>query len=156
VATQELEFNHPEVGDQLREAAVKLNLSQTQVAKLTGLSRRHVALAFRGANISLTVLKKLAKVLKLSAVRLEGLDVKAGESATDPTMVQHAAREIAAANAQITSAIALLMQGSDAHLREASIAREVAADARKRKNSGSGAAAGTAASRRVPGGRRSP
>ena len=141
MVTQEIEFNHEEVGEQLRVAAEKLQITQAEVARLAGLSRRHVSLAFRGANISLTVLKKLAKVLKLRSVALEGLDVTAGRSAADPNIVHHASARIISAAQEILNA-AKLLDESDPDIRAAAVLKEVTADAKKHRKSSPAAAEG--------------
>ncbi len=50
---------HPHVGAQLREAYEKTGLSITQLETLSGVSRKYIALAFDGANITLSILEKL-------------------------------------------------------------------------------------------------
>jgi transcriptional regulator with XRE-family HTH domain len=84
------ENEHPEVGEQLRTAAERLGLSQNQVSKLSGVSRRHVGVAFKGGNISLTQLKKLVKALKLESISLGELDIAAERQTLNPHLIEHA------------------------------------------------------------------
>jgi transcriptional regulator with XRE-family HTH domain len=131
---------HPAVGAQLREAYDRLGLTITQLEKLSGVSRKYISLAFEGANISLSILEKLSRALKISAIKLGGLDIDAGEPALS--------------NADLAVATSLLERG----LRDAmdgvgilrrhdvrddpiSIARQVTSGIRKRKSSGERAAA---------------
>lgn len=70
---------HPHVGAQLREAYEKTGLSITQLEKLSGVSRKYIALAFDGANITLSILEKLAHALGISAIKLNGLEIDTGK-----------------------------------------------------------------------------
>ncbi len=70
---------HPSVGAQLREAYERTGLSITQLESLSGVSRKYIALAFDGANITLTILEKLAGALGLSSIKLSGLEIDAGK-----------------------------------------------------------------------------
>jgi len=77
-------FEHTEVGDQLRLAADRLGFNKNQLSKLSGVSRRHITLAFLGANISLSILKKLARVLDLTIITLGDLSLRARPRRSTP------------------------------------------------------------------------
>lgn len=66
---------HPAVGAQLREAYEKTGLSITQLEKLSGVSRKYIRLAFQGANITVSILEKLARALGISTIKLNGLEI---------------------------------------------------------------------------------
>jgi len=58
------ETPHPELGAALRALKEKRGLTQARLARIAGLSRRHVALALAGGNITISVLKKLMRALQ--------------------------------------------------------------------------------------------
>ena len=78
-------YPHPAVGAQLREAYDRMGLTITQLEKLSGVSRKYIALAFEGANITLTILEKLSRALGISAIKLAGIDIDAGKPALNDT-----------------------------------------------------------------------
>jgi transcriptional regulator with XRE-family HTH domain len=57
-------------GDIVREARIRKGLTQARLARLAGVSRRHLAALEKGANISLLVLRKVASVLELREIPL--------------------------------------------------------------------------------------
>jgi transcriptional regulator with XRE-family HTH domain len=66
-------------GSALREARERLGLSDKRLAALSGVSRKHVADAQRGVNISRDVLKKLMRTLELKQIELDdGSTLKLG------------------------------------------------------------------------------
>ena len=79
-----------ELAEQLREAAQRGGLSRNQVAKLSGVSRKHVGVAFDGGNISVAVLIKLLRVPNLRAVKLGDITMQADGNAIDPQVLDHA------------------------------------------------------------------
>lgn len=101
-------FEHTEVGDQLRMAADKLGFNKNQLSKLSGVSRRHITLAFLGANISLSILKKLARVLDLSIITLGDLTLKSETPPVDAAVLDHATKMLDDAERQVHDALALL------------------------------------------------
>ena len=112
MAEEEVEFGytfeHTEVGDQLRLAADRLGFNKNQLSKLSGVSRRHITLAFLGANISLSILKKLARVLDLSIITLGDLSLKSETPPVDAAVLDHATKMLDDAERQIHDALALL------------------------------------------------
>jgi transcriptional regulator with XRE-family HTH domain len=103
-------FDFPAVGEQLEKAAERLGLSQIKLAKMSGVSRRQIGLAFKGANISLATLAKLARVLRMQNVAMGDLSVAAQETPLDPDLREHARFLLFDAEQQVREASAILFQ----------------------------------------------
>lgn len=58
------------LGETVRSARIKKGLTQAKLARLAGVSRRHLAALEKGANVSVLVLKKVASVLDLKEINL--------------------------------------------------------------------------------------
>lgn len=58
------------LGETVRNARTKKGLTQAKLARLAGVSRRHLAALEKGANVSVLVLKKVASVLDLTEINL--------------------------------------------------------------------------------------
>jgi transcriptional regulator with XRE-family HTH domain len=58
------------LGQTIRAARIKQGLTQARLARLAGVSRRHLAALEKGANVSVLVLKKVASVLELTDIDL--------------------------------------------------------------------------------------
>jgi transcriptional regulator with XRE-family HTH domain len=58
------------LGDAVREARLRKNLTQAHLAKLAGVSRRHLAALEKGANVSINILQRVAGVLELAEIQL--------------------------------------------------------------------------------------
>jgi transcriptional regulator with XRE-family HTH domain len=70
------------LGETVREARIRKGLTQARLARMAGVSRRHLAALEKGANVSILVLKKVAAVLELTEIQLGGgLSVRAGDDA---------------------------------------------------------------------------
>ncbi len=67
------------LGDTVREARIKKGLTQARLAKLAGVSRRHLAALEKGANVSVNILQRVAVVLDLNEIHLADLSLRAGE-----------------------------------------------------------------------------
>jgi transcriptional regulator with XRE-family HTH domain len=65
------------LGDTIRQARLRKSLTQAHLAKLAGVSRRHLAALEKGANVSVSVLQRIAGVLELEEIQLGDLAVKA-------------------------------------------------------------------------------
>ena len=98
------------VGEQLRNAAAKLGLSQNQVSKLSGVSRKHVGVAFSGGNISLGILEKLLPVLKIEALAFGDVSLIFEQPVVDRRLVTHATKLLERAAQAVDDARALLRQ----------------------------------------------
>lgn len=68
------------LGDTVREARIRKNLTQARLAKLAGVSRRHLAALEKGANVSVNILQRVATVLDLSEIPLGDLSLRQPES----------------------------------------------------------------------------
>jgi transcriptional regulator with XRE-family HTH domain len=67
------------LGDTVREARIRKNLTQARLAKLAGVSRRHLAALEKGANVSVSILQRVAAVLDLSEIQIGDLSLRQGE-----------------------------------------------------------------------------
>ena len=67
------------LGDTVREARIKKGLTQARLAKLAGVSRRHLAALEKGANVSVNILQRVATVLDLNEIHLTDLSLRSGE-----------------------------------------------------------------------------
>ncbi|HYI12486.1 MAG TPA: helix-turn-helix domain-containing protein [Thermoanaerobaculia bacterium] len=56
------------LGETIKEARIRKNLTQARLAKLAGVSRRHLAALEKGANVSINILQRVAQVLDLTAI----------------------------------------------------------------------------------------
>ena len=68
------------VGDTIREARIKKGLTQAKLARLAGVSRRHLAALEKGANVSILVLNKVATVLELHEIQVGSVSLKSPEA----------------------------------------------------------------------------
>src|SRR6185436_5907206 len=68
------------LGETVRQARLRKNLTQAKLARLAGVSRRHLAALEKGANVSVAVLKKVATVLEVTEIQLGDLSLRAAES----------------------------------------------------------------------------
>jgi transcriptional regulator with XRE-family HTH domain len=67
------------LGDTVREARIRKGLTQARLAKLAGVSRRHLAALEKGANVSINILQRVANVLDLTEIHLGDLSLRAGK-----------------------------------------------------------------------------
>jgi transcriptional regulator with XRE-family HTH domain len=70
------------LGETVRATRLERGLTQARLAKLAGVSRRHLAALEKGANVSVAVLRKVASVLELSEITLGELTVKTPKSSS--------------------------------------------------------------------------
>ncbi len=94
------------LGETVREARIRKNLTQARLAKLAGVSRRHLAALEKGANVSVNILQRVAQVLDLDEIRLGDLSLRSseGERSINYPLVTDAIRE-ARAEAERAQAI---------------------------------------------------
>ncbi|HWS71810.1 MAG TPA: helix-turn-helix domain-containing protein [Thermoanaerobaculia bacterium] len=64
------------LGDIVREARNRKGLTQARLARLAGVSRRHLAALEKGANVSVLVLRKVAGVLELREIPLGDVSLR--------------------------------------------------------------------------------
>jgi transcriptional regulator with XRE-family HTH domain len=67
------------LGDAVREARIRKGLTQARLAKLAGVSRRHLAALEKGANVSISILQRVAGVLELTEINLGDLSLRSGD-----------------------------------------------------------------------------
>jgi transcriptional regulator with XRE-family HTH domain len=67
------------LGNTVREARIKKGLTQARLAKLAGVSRRHLAALEKGANVSVNILQRVAAVLELTEISLGDLSLRASD-----------------------------------------------------------------------------
>ncbi|HEX6098203.1 MAG TPA: helix-turn-helix domain-containing protein [Thermoanaerobaculia bacterium] len=68
------------LGDTVREARIRKNLTQARLAKLAGVSRRHLAALEKGANVSVSILQRVATVLDLNEIHLGDLSLRSSDA----------------------------------------------------------------------------
>jgi transcriptional regulator with XRE-family HTH domain len=73
------------LGETVRSTRIKRGLTQAHLARLAGVSRRHLAALEKGANVSILVLRKVASVLDLAEINLG--DVTLQTSSSSPSTV---------------------------------------------------------------------
>ena len=67
------------LGDTVREARIRKGLTQQRLAKLAGVSRRHLAALEKGANVSINILQRVAQVLELAEIQIGDLSLRASD-----------------------------------------------------------------------------
>jgi len=67
------------LGDTVREARIRKGLTQARLAKLAGVSRRHLAALEKGANVSVNILQRVAAVLELTEIPIGDLSFRSTE-----------------------------------------------------------------------------
>src|SRR5688572_28786124 len=67
------------LGQTVRDARLKKGLTQARLAKMAGVSRRHLAALEKGANVSVNILQRVATVLDLNEIQLGDLSLRRGE-----------------------------------------------------------------------------
>jgi len=68
------------LGQSVREARLKKGLTQARLAKMAGVSRRHLAALEKGANVSIGILQRVAAVLELREIPIGDLSLRRNES----------------------------------------------------------------------------
>src|SRR4051812_33371447 len=96
------------LGDVVRETRIKKGLTQAKLARLAGVSRRHLAALEKGANVSVLVLKKVASVLDLTEIQLGGLSLRASDGGKQSVNIAVVADVIREARADARRADAIL------------------------------------------------
>jgi transcriptional regulator with XRE-family HTH domain len=66
------------LGETIRSTRIRRGLTQAKLARLAGVSRRHLAALEKGANVSINVLRKVTAVLDLTEIDLGGLSLRTG------------------------------------------------------------------------------
>ena len=98
------------LGETVRSARLKKGLTQAMLARLAGVSRRHLAALEKGANVSVLVLKKVASVLDLTEINLGPLVVHAAKDPDAQVNMPLLAETIRQAHADALRAQSLLAE----------------------------------------------
>ncbi len=64
------------LGNTVREARIRKGLTQARLAKMAGVSRRHLAALEKGANVSVNILQRVAAVLELTEIVIGDLSLR--------------------------------------------------------------------------------
>src|ERR1043166_5058179 len=96
------------LGQIIRAARIKQGLTQARLARLAGVSRRHLAALEKGANVSVLVLNKVAAVLELTEIDLGEVTLKTARPAAAAINVPLLAETIHEAHTQALRTQALL------------------------------------------------
>lgn len=100
------------LGQTVKEHRLKKGLTQARLARLAGVSRRHLAALEKGANVSVLVLRKVAAVLDLNEIHLDSLSLRAGDppekAPVNVPLLADALREARADTSRAEAALARL------------------------------------------------
>lgn len=100
---------HPELGQSLQQLKDVRGITQARLAKIAGVSRRHVALALQGGNITISVLKKIMAALQTETVHIGPVMTVSGSVAgMNPGVLLSAAQQIEQGVTAIAAAAASL------------------------------------------------
>lgn len=100
---------HPELGQALQRLKEARGITQARLAKIAGVSRRHVALALQGGNITVTILKKIMAALQAETIDLGPVMTASGSVAgMNPGVLLSAAQQIEQGVTAIAAAAASL------------------------------------------------
>jgi transcriptional regulator with XRE-family HTH domain len=105
---------HPTVGEGLRKTRLARRMTQARVARASKVSRRHLALAEAGGNITLTVLKKLMGGLQLSEIDLGEVTATATQQGINPAVLRTIVEQAMQGLALLTAAVESLRNYADA------------------------------------------
>lgn len=123
----------PALGEQLRYAAERLGLSERQVSRMSGLSRRAVHLALKGSNITLTTLRDLAPTLQIRHLRVGHLDIEIVGHGVEPAIIDAAVEKMELGESEIHGAHEMLSRmAEDASAVRSAFDSMIASPARKR------------------------
>jgi len=95
------------LGETVRSTRIKRGLTQARLARLAGVSRRHLAALEKGANVSINVVRKVAGVLDLAEINLGELVLQTSAS-SNPVNMPMLADAIREAHADASRAESLL------------------------------------------------
>lgn len=100
---------HPELGQALQRLKDARGITQARLAKIAGVSRRHVALALQGGNITISILKKIMAALQTETVSVGPVVTVSGSVAgMNPGVLLSAAQQIEQGVTVIAAAAASL------------------------------------------------
>ena len=100
------------LGETVRNARVNKGLTQAKLARLAGVSRRHLAALEKGANVSVLVVKKVASVLDLTDINLGPLVLHSVKDPNAQVNMRVLAETIREAHADAVRAQSLLAEAA--------------------------------------------
>src|SRR5215211_6059022 len=74
--TRQVTYKFLMLGEAIKEARIRKGLTQARLAKMAGVSRRHLAALEKGANVSVGILQRVATVLELAEIQLGSLSLR--------------------------------------------------------------------------------
>jgi len=74
-----MKAQHPELGTALKALKEARGVSQARLARIAGVSRRHVSVALAGGNITISILKRLMRALRAESIVIGDLAAVSGE-----------------------------------------------------------------------------
>jgi transcriptional regulator with XRE-family HTH domain len=98
------------LGETVRSSRIQKGLTQAKLARLAGVSRRHLAALEKGANVSVLVITKVASVLDLTEINLGPILLHAAKDPTSRVNMLLLAETIREAHADATRAQSLLAE----------------------------------------------
>jgi transcriptional regulator with XRE-family HTH domain len=101
------------IGDTVREARLRKGLTQVHLAKLAGVSRRHLAALEKGANVSISILQRVATVLDLTEIHLDDLSLRGSKDGRKKVNMPLLTDTIREARAEAERAQAILARAED-------------------------------------------
>lgn len=101
------------LGETVRQARIRKNLTQAKLARLAGVSRRHLAALEKGANVSVAVLKKVATVLELNEIQVGDLSLRGTDADSQAVNVPLLTDTIREARAEAMKAQVMLARAED-------------------------------------------
>lgn len=96
------------LGETVRSTRIKRGLTQARLARLAGVSRRHLAALEKGANVSILVLRKVASVLDLAEINLGDVNLQTSSSSPSTVNIPLLADTIREAHSETFRAQSLL------------------------------------------------
>lgn len=105
---------HPTVGETLRKTRLARRMTQSRAARASKVSRRHLALAEAGGNITLTVLKKLMGGLQLTEIDLGNVTATATQQGINPAVLRTIVEQAMQGLTLLTAAVESLRNYADA------------------------------------------
>jgi predicted transcriptional regulator len=100
------------IGAQVRDERNRQELSDNRLAKMAGVSRRHLVELQKGANVTLSVTEKVMEALELTAVQFKPSRRLTMSSVADDSATYR--QRVAAASEQIQTGVALILSGATA------------------------------------------
>jgi HTH-type transcriptional regulator / antitoxin HipB len=98
------------LGETVRATRIDRGLTQARLARLAGVSRRHLVALEKGANVSVLVLRKVASVLDLAEISLGDLTIQTSGASSNSINVPVLAETIREAHADTLRAQLLLVR----------------------------------------------